>query len=612
MNGSVMNQKTVLDQQQTALDIDPEFLRSRYEEERLKRLREGDRAYVSIEGKLAHYADDPYVEPGFTREPLRDEVDVVIIGGGFSGLLAAGRLRKQGVDSIRIIERGGDFGGTWYWNRYPGAACDIESYCYMPLLEEVGHVPSEKYARQMEIYAHCRALGRHFDLYKNACFQTAVTEARWDDDAQRWIIKTNRDDEMRARFICTATGTFSRPKLPGIPGLETFSGHSFHTSRWDYDYTGGEESRGELQNLKDKRVALIGTGATAIQCLPYLGEWSKQLYVFQRTPSGVSIRGNRATDPEWARSLAPGWQKERMENFHLITTGVPVEEDLVNDGWTAASSELSKPFIAPPAGADPMVLRQLADYKVMEGIRRRVDEIVEDPETAQALKPYYNYMCKRPCFHDSYLQTFNRPNVSLIDTKGKGIDAIEGDRIIVGDEAYQVDLIVYGTGFEQNAPADRAGNFDIIGRHGETLSDSWANKGLRTLHGIFTPGFPNMLILGGLNQTGGSPNFPYTLDGQSTHISAVIKESLVRGVSSMDVTENAAERWVQTIREKSMPLREFLATCTPGYMNKEGKVDGSFFLDVYGGPMAEYMDLIEQWRTSGGADQDMEMKFSGA
>ena len=416
------------------LGFDPDALRAKYREERDKRLRaDGNDQYREVKGEFAHFVDDPYVEPGFTREPLTDEVEVVVIGGGFGGLLAGARLREAGIDDLRIIEKGGDFGGTWYWNRYPGAMCDVESYIYLPLLEELGYVPTEKYARAPEILAHSRAIGRTYDLYRDACFQTEVTEMRWDEDAARWIVATNRGDRMRARFVCMSNGPLNRPKLPGIPGIESFAGHSFHTSRWDYAYTGGD-SNGNLTGLRGKRVGIIGTGATAVQCVPHLGAAAEHLYVFQRTPSSIDVRANRPTDPEWAQSLEPGWHQHRMDNFNILVSGGFQDEDLVSDGWTDIIRKL---LVMVQQDQDGAVARdgivktlELADFQKMEQIRARVDAIVRNPETAESLKPYYRQFCKRPCFHDEYLDTFNRPNVTLVDTQGqrRRADHAEGRR----------------------------------------------------------------------------------------------------------------------------------------------------------------------------------------
>ena len=371
--------------------FDPDALREKYREEREKRLRtDGNDQYVEITGDVSHFVDDPYVEPGFARDPLSDAVDVVLIGGGFGGLLAGARLRQLGVEDVRIIEKGGDFGGTWYWNRYPGVACDIESYVYMPLLEEVDYVPVEKYSRGTEIFAHCKAIAEKYDLYRDVCFQTEVTELRWCDESSCWIVSTNRGDAIRARFVCLANGFLQKPKLPGIPGVESFEGHVYHTSRWDYAYTGGD-STGELSKLRGKRVGIVGTGASAVQCVPHLGASAGHLYVFQRTPSSIDVRANRPTDPEWANSLEKGWHQRRMDNFQILTAGGYQEEDLVNDGWTDIIRKLlsmmlaeESPDLSPEAVAKTM---EMADFMKMEEIRARVDSIVEDPTTAEALKP---------------------------------------------------------------------------------------------------------------------------------------------------------------------------------------------------------------------------------
>jgi cyclohexanone monooxygenase len=300
------------------LGFDPEALRAKYAAERTKRLRaDGNNQYQEITGQFAHYNVDPYVEPGFTRPALHEALDVLIIGGGFGGLLAAARLQEVGITNIRIIEKAGDFGGTWYWNRYPGAQCDVESYVYLPLLEETGYMPKEKYSFAPEILAHAQRIGRHFKLYDRACFQTQIKEAKWNDETGRWTITTDRDDVFQARFVIMCSGPLNRPKLPAIPGIEMFTGHTFHTSRWDYHYTGGDSSGG-LHKLHDKRVGIIGTGATAIQCVSHLGQHAKQLYVFQRTPSSVDKRGNMPTDPEWVKTLTPGWQAHRNNNFSLV------------------------------------------------------------------------------------------------------------------------------------------------------------------------------------------------------------------------------------------------------------------------------------------------------
>jgi cyclohexanone monooxygenase len=410
------------------LGFDPAALRQRYREERDRRLREdGNEQYIEVKGEFAHFLDDPYAEPGFERAPLFDEVEVLVVGGGFGGLLAGARLRQAGVEDVRIVDPASDFGGTWYWNRYPGIACDVESYTYLPLLEEVGYVPKEKYSYGREILDHSQAIARKFDLYRDVCFQTRVEELRWEEDEARWVVSTNRGDRMKAHYLCLATGPLNRPKLPGISGIEEFEGHSFHASRWDYAYTGGD-SEGNLTGLRGKRVGIIGTGATSVQCVPHVGEWAEHLYVFQRTPSSIDVKKNPPTDPEWAKSLKPGWHQHRMDNFNALVSGVPQAEDLVNDGWTDLIAKLivgirqGRSTDMSPEGIAQAV--EIADFEKMEEIRARVDSIVRDPETAEALKPYYRQFCKRPCFHNEYLEAFNRPNVTLVDTHGRGVERI--------------------------------------------------------------------------------------------------------------------------------------------------------------------------------------------
>ena len=585
----------------TTTEFDPDQLRDRYRAERDKRVRsDGNDQYQMIAGDFAHYLEDPYVAP-IDREPLFDEVQVAIIGGGFGGLLAGARLREAGIDDLRVIEKGGDFGGTWYWNRYPGAACDVESYIYLPLLEEVGYIPKEKYSKAPEILAHSQAIGRHFDLYRNSCFQTEVTEVRWDDSLRRWLISTNRGDKMRARFVVMANGPLHRPKLPGIPGVETFKGHSFHTSRWDYAYTGGS-SEGGLVGLKGKRVGIIGTGATAVQCVPHLGEHADQLYVFQRTPSSIDVRNNRPTDPTWAQSLKPGWQQERMDNFNALVSGGFAAEDLVNDGWTDIIGNLlirlrkeASPDLSPDGLARNL---ELADFEKMNQIRARVDSVITDPRVAEALKPWYRQFCKRPCFHDEYLQTFNRPNVSLIDTDGKGVDRITETSVVANGVEYEIDCLIYATGFEVGTEYTRRAGYEIYGRDGVSLTQKWSD-GARTLHGFHSVGFPNCFIVSNI-QSGFTVNFPHMLNEQSKHIAYVLRQAQDIGATLVEATDAAEDSWVRTIVDLSQNNVKFLEACTPGYYNNEGKPAArSLQNGSYGAGPVAFVKVLEQWRATG-------------
>ena len=585
-----------------AKNFDAEGMRERYRQERDKRLRaDGNEQYVEMSGEFADYLDDPYIDSPIDRSPITDEVDVVLVGGGFGGMQAAARLRDAGIHDFLLIEKGGSFGGTWYWNRYPGAQCDIEAYCYLPLLEETGYVPQEKYAYAKEILEHSDRIARHYDLYGQSLFQTEVTELRWDEEALRWIVKTNRNDAIRARFVSMANGPLHRPKLPGIPGIESFRGHSFHTSRWDYDYTGGGPAGG-LENLRDKRVGIIGTGATSIQCVPFLGETAQQLYVFQRTPSTVDVRGNSPTDPEWAETLEGGWQKARMENFNAMISGIPQEEDLVNDGWTDLIGKMMNQFNNAKPGENMTLeeMIEMANFEKMEEIRDRVDEYVEDPDVAEKLKPYYKMFCKRPTFNDDYLPTFNRPNVELVDTDGQGVERITENGVVVAGVEYEVDCLIFGTGFEVGTSYTRRSGYEVYGTEGIALSDHW-NEGTRTLHGMGSHGFPNLFIMN-TSQGGFTANFPHLLDETAVHQAHIMRHALDAGLSRVEVTRTAESDWVSTILGfDGGPLGGLGGPdCTPGYYNNEGQPNPNALQSApYGGGSIKFFKLLADWREDG-------------
>jgi cation diffusion facilitator CzcD-associated flavoprotein CzcO len=589
------------------MGVEPAEMKAKYLAERDKRLRaDGNDQYVEVVAEFSRYVDDPYVEPGFTREPVFDDVEFAIIGGGFGGLLMGARLREAGITDLRIVEKAGDVGGTWYWNRYPGAMCDVESYVYLPLLEELGYVPMHKYSFAPEILEHSRNIARHYDLYDNALFQTGVTELRWDEPSSRWIISTDRGDRFTAHWVAMANGPLSRPKLPGIPGVNEFKGHTFHTSRWDYDYTGGD-STGGLDKLKDKRVGIIGTGATAIQCIPHLGAAAKELYVFQRTPSSVDVRNNAETDPEWAASLTPGWQQRRTDNFNILVSGGDQDEDLVKDGWTdifrsvtgTAAKQVSRTVGRRLTRHERAELMELADYRKMTQVRNRVDEIVADAETAEKLKPWYRQFCKRPCFHDEYLPTFNRPNVHLVDTEGRGVEQLTGHGVVVDGTEYELDCLIFATGFEVGTTYTRRAGYDIIGRDGVTLSDHWKG-GMRTLHGLQTHGFPNCFFLG-FTQTAVTVSVPYALNEQAGHATFIVEETRRRNAAAVDITPESEQEWVDEMKDKARLGVKFYTECTPGYYNNEGKVGaaGGFFASLYGAGPIHFFQLLEEWRSSG-------------
>ncbi len=588
--------------QKIDLGFDPEELREKYRVERDKRLRvDGSEQYQEMTGDFTHYVDDPYIGEKIEREPLTDEMDVIVIGGGFGGLITGARLKESGLDRVRIIEKGGDFGGTWYWNRYPGAACDVESYIYLPLCEELGFVPKEKYTHAPEILEHSHNIGKKYDLYKEACFQTEVTGLEWDEQAANWIVRTNRNDTMRARLVAMSNGPLNRPKLPGIKGIGDFKGHTFHTSRWDYGYTGGGPDGG-LDKLADKRVGVIGTGATAVQCVPHLGVGAKELFVFQRTPSSIDVRDNRPTDPEWAAELKPGWQKERMENFNTLTSGGIVEEDLIQDGWTEIIRNLISMANYRGKGlqrSEIAEMIELADFQKMEQVRARAQEIVNDPDVAESLKPYYRQFCKRPCFHDDYLPTFNRDNVHLIDTDGKGIDEISERGIVANGKLVELDCIIFATGFEVGTDYTRRSGYDVIGKGGLKLSNKWAD-GMKSLHGLHTRGFPNLFIISNA-QAAFTTNFPHAMDESAQHIGYIVNQCLSGNISTIEPSEEAEEAWVQEIISLARLSESYQASCTPGYYNNEGKPNPRSIQNAsYGKGPNPFFKRMKSWREEGG------------
>ena len=547
-------------------------IKRKFAEERDLRLRyrpEGTSQYTSdLTGSFARYETDPYGGEVVPRAPINDTVECLFIGGGFSALLTSARLREYGVESIRIVERGADVGGTWYWNRYPGVACDVISYDYLPLLDEMDYVPKNHYAKGPEILAHCQAIARKYNLYELAVFQTTVTSTVWHEEEEMWYLTTDRGDHMKARFVICANGTLSKPKLSKIQGMESFEGHSFHTSRWDYDYT-----KEDLSGLEDKVVGIIGTGATAVQAIPGLGASSKELYVFQRTPSSIDIRDDWPTDPNWARKLKPGWQAKRRER---AMRGPRLTEE--QQAERAAMSREEK-----------IRRQENANIDYMMKIHKRIDEVVRDKVTAEALKPWYMFMCKRPCFHNDYLPTFNRPNVHLVDTHGKGITEITAKGPVFDGTQYELDLLIYATGFE----VQKTGIYNQIkGENGLDLSDKYST-GIRTLLGIHSQGYPNLFIMGGY-QASFQFNLTDMLHSQGDHIAACIDYVRRHNYQSIDVMPEAEEWWVQeVIHHRGKTTRN--QDCTPGYYNFEGEFqrrqDGN-----YNGGFPKYVTHLKEVR----------------
>ncbi len=599
----------------SADEIDIPALKEKYRQERDSRMRrEGQAQYVRPVDDFADaYEADPYT-PVTPRAPVSEDIEVAVLGGGWSGISAGVQLRKAGIDDFRMIDHAGDFGGVWYWNRYPGLQCDNDAYCYLPELEETGFMPSKKFTDGWEIHEYACSIARKYQLYDKALFHALVNALRWDEGLNRWRITTRQGDEIRARFVIMANGLLNIPKLPGIPGIHEFKGHMFHSARWDYDYTGGAQKNPVLDRLANKRVAIVGTGATAIQLVPFLGKYAQQFYVLQRTPSCVDTRRNSLTDPEWVKTLKPGWQAERRENFHRGANESfrKGEKDLICDIWTEVNRNLSAELEEqgwPELSPEEFAARyEEMDFRVMERLRRRVDAIVKDKETAEKLKPYYRYQCKRPTSNDDYYDTFNRPNVKLIDvSRTQGVERMTEKGFVVDGVEYEVDCMIFASGYEVTSDLDRRWGFDVLeGRNGFSMYDNWKGQ-YKTLHGVMTHGFPNLFVIG-LNQGGLNSTLTFNFEEQARHISHIIAQARARGATAVEATREAQEAYVRHIRDTAIDRTEWIASCTPGYFNNEGKPDVDengnekyrFYLgEVYGPGWDAFMKLLDDWRSRG-------------
>jgi len=583
--------------------VDTEFLRRKYKEERDKRIRsDGNEQYIEITEGFGHYQDDPYT-PLVEREPVLRDAEVVIIGGGFAGLTAGARLRDVGVEDITIIEGGGDVGGVWYWNRYPGAMCDTAAMVYLPLLEETNYLPTQKYVLAPEIFAHAQRIARQYELYDQALFSTQVKGVRWDDASQRWLVTTNRGDQLRARFLIAGTGPLHRPKLPGIPGIQEFKGESFHTSRWEYSVTGGSPLE-PMNKLATKRVGIIGTGATAIQCIPHLGRDAQELFIFQRTPSSVDFRNNHPLSKENVGELSPGWQEEWLLNFCTLQNMGFADVDYVKDGWTDISKRIRDRVIEEAKGNfTPEIMRsayETCDDEKMEEIRARVDDVVSDHDTAQGLKAWYRQLCKRPCFHDEYLDTYNRPSVHLVDTNGQGVERIDATGVWVQGVHYELDVLIFASGFEVGTELSRRTGFEIVGRNGLTLSEKWS-EGMETLHGMHVVDFPNLFLMQPSQAANLISNITHNHVESSRNIASVIDHVKCSGATLVEPDAEAVNAWVAQYAMATGTVMNS-PDCTPGYYNNEGKGPDARQLRTMGNyPTGSigYFAYSKAWRESG-------------
>ncbi|MEZ5406898.1 MAG: NAD(P)/FAD-dependent oxidoreductase [Acidimicrobiales bacterium] len=534
-----------------------------------KEARRGAADYMPMDGEFSRYLEDVYSEPPIEREALTDECEILVVGAGFAGLLLWHKLREAGFVDVRFCEKGGDVGGTWYWNRYPGIACDVESYSYFPLLEEMEYFPTMKFASGFEIFEYCQKMAEKFNFYDHCLFHTTVTKTEWDENEGRWTVYTERGDAMKARYVILANGILTTPKLARINGMEKFQGESFHTSRWNYNIP-----------LEGKRVGIIGTGATAVQVIPELAKIVGELFVFQRTPSTIDVRDQRATTPEEIETwkTEPGWARARRERFARISEGRTAIK--ANDEYLSGkvADFRERKAHATRLSQEELVQRQLnTNFRIMEQIRARVDAIVKDPKTAAALKPYYPYGCKRPTFHDEFLPSFNLPHVHLVDTAPVGVSEINERGVVHEGTEYPLDVLIYATGFQWMATS----TFNmIVGRNGQTLSGKWQSEGTKTFLGLHSNGFPNLFIVTGPQGGGGSFNFTDAIDAHADYIAWLLTKMRDEGQTIVDIEKEPEEMYAEHCRMADIataPLRDCLS-----YYNGHGDAEpGS--LAYYGG-----------------------------
>ncbi|KAL5334678.1 hypothetical protein BJX70DRAFT_377414 [Aspergillus crustosus] len=596
--------------------------------------------YTPPSNRLRNLERDPWLRQATARNPNSGttstrQTRVLIIGAGYGGLLFAVRLLQSGfsLDDILLVDSAGGFGGTWYWNRYPGLMCDIESYIYMPLLEETGHIPSRKYVPGEELRGHAEKIAEKWQLQAQTMFQTTITSMSWDENMGRWIataVRSNGEEKQRsdllmisADFAIIANGTLSTPKIPDIPGLDDFAGHVFHTARWDYGYTGGSPALPTMDRLKKQRVGVIGTGSTAVQIIPQLARWAGELTVFQRTPGAVGLQENKATDPQsWNQTIldvGPGWQRKRSENFNAFISGSNLagsethEKDLVNDGWTRYPS-----FSAAIGGArnlqpDFLELAKRVDRQRQQAAQEYITATIDSPSTIEALTNRTYGWCKRPCFHERYIETYNLPHVQLVKTPAQGVTDITRTGIRIGDQEYELDLIVLATGYDLGSlcPADRA-RLTVQGRGGHLMSEKWA-AGPATLHGVMTRGFPN-LFFPGTSQAGVTANQSYMFDRAAEHVAYIIRHAQSRAQSScpgcrvrVEPNQQAEELWTaQSIARAGA----FAATKTCGAgsytissrYGESGETEKLARHMPWGEGMASYVRVLESWRADGRMD----------
>jgi len=474
-----------------------------------------------------------------TAEARGSDFDVVVVGAGFAGMYLLHRLRGLGLAAI-VFETGGDVGGTWYWNRYPGARCDVESmeysYQFSHELQQEWEW-SERYASQPEILRYANHVADRFDLRRDIRFNTRVTAATFDEGAGRWIVETGDGGRTTAGFCIMATGCLSSANTPAIPGIETFAGSRYHTGNWPHD---GVDFAG-------KRVAVIGTGSSAVQCIPHIARQARHLYVFQRTATYAVPAHNTPMDPATQRRVKENYAglRERAKrslngllyprNDASALKASPLErERIFQERWDTGGLCFLGAF-------GDLMLDKRANDAAADFIRAKIRGTVRHPAVAEALLPKTVVGCKRLCVDTGYYETFNRPNVTLVDIGDAPIPAITRTGIVAKNQEYALDAIVFATGFD--AMTGALNRIAIRGVAARALKDKWS-EGPRTYLGLATVGFPNLFLITGPGSPSVLTNMIPSIEQHVDWIADCVAYLRKRGIARIEPTPAAEDAWV--------------------------------------------------------------------
>ena len=515
------------------------------------------------------------------------DVDVVVVGAGFSGLYLLYRLRKAGF-STRVFERGGDVGGTWYWNRYPGARCDVESlqysYSFDEQLQQDWHWP-EKFSAQPDILAYANHVADRFNLKKDIEFNIEVKASWFDENLKTWKITTNTGEEINAQYFIMATGCISTTQIPNIKGLSDYVGNTFHTGDWPH----------EEVDFSGQSIAVIGTGSSGIQSIPVLAKQAKKLTVFQRTPNYSIPSQNEPMTKKYERSWKDVYSERRKEMRYSAhgslkdlndVPALSVDEDqrqeLYTKRWAIGGTGFLGSFNDLLTNAD-------ANYTAAEYVRQQIKRVVKDKETAEILCPRsYPIGTKRICIDTGYFETYNRENVKLVDISKKPIQRLVTDGIIVDDQLYPFDSIIFATGFD--AMTGSIFNVDIKGRGGLALKEKW-NAGPKTYLGLMSASFPNLFMITGPGSPSVKSNMIMSIE---QHVDLVIETLLSmrrKGLSVVEPELEAENKWVDHVQE--VANKTLFPQANSWYMGANIPGKPRLFMPYIGG-VGAYREICEE------------------